>query len=952
MASPRRIVSLNGKWDLAFDPENVGKKRKWFARFPRSVKMQVPGVWEMVRPGYDGVGWYRRTFDAPARCDGRSVRLKIGAAAYYAECWLNGKYLGSHEGGYMPFEFEVSGSLKPAGNQLIVRVINPPINEELEGFRAGAPLNQGFLPIGKGGWYFNFGGIWQEVELIVTDRVYVEDIYVQPLPSEKKAVLNVTVRNGGRAGAYDLTCRVASQGAARPEIARTLSVRLKKGANRIKLAMPFGKVRPWSPDDPHLYVATVGVGGADGPRDELSARFGMREFAISDGVFTLNGKKIKLVGFLQQGMYPRTLCYPETKAFARKELRMIKEGGFNFIRAHLKPTNPWYLDMCDEMGLVVMAEPPIGWIGKSPHTERRCRTEIEEMILRDRNHPCIVMWCLMNEAYHFRGFTMKEIRAMTTRLGSRGRELDGTRLLADVSGGTGSASPSRGTKIWLPNSNRTAAMIDDHGYCPLPLQDASLLSYRTRGARGVAYLNSEYGAPESPPNYPKVLAAYRPRERKLGYEDYQLHKDFWESFQRRFRQAGLSKAFGRPEKMLAATDCVRGDEVRLVTMVQRSNPRIGGLALCQLADASGEIFGALDVWRKPKQVWRGMVAAAQKPLIVPEVYPRLQRAGGDSKAACRATLVNDDLRGRSYTYRLEVATAGGRVVKRLAAGTVRARDEVQTLFDEAVELKLKPGKYHLRATLKAGTRIVSDQPVEFTVLPALRAKTDHLAVFEPTRGVKKPRLAEFFRRLGVRSDVFSHSYRNKNVPVLFDLTGGMPSRGAYREVFGQAGKFARLGGSVVMFGADATMLYEYMLPKLIRIQGVMRTEAYVKPHPIFAGLPTGAVGYEYADLYPDKWDKGDDVIAAGGDVHMGGFWAHMWTRPAAYYWAAGLYTVPVERGHVIICNMNVLENLGANPVADTVLLNLVDYAASMIKRGGEKKLFARCIDRLDGRQDL
>lgn len=945
--STRSVVSLNGQWDLAFDPKNVGKKLKWFKRFPRSVKMQVPGVWEMVRPGYDGVGWYRRTFQSSAAWGGKTVRVKVGAASYFAECWLNGQYLGSHEGGYMPFEFDITRHLLAGRNELIVRIINPPINEELEGFRSGAPLNQGYIPIGKGGWYFNFGGLWQDVELIVTDKVYVQDIYVRPRPADKKAIVNVTVRNKSKAGKYDVTCRIAPRGAAKAEITKTVSVKLKKGDNQLELPLAFRKVRLWSPDDPHLYVATITVAAADGQRDEHSVRFGMREFTMKNGRFYLNGKKVKLVGFLHQGMYPRTLCYPETKDFARRELKMIKDGGFNFIRAHLKPPVPYYFDMCDEMGILVMAEPPLGWIGKSPHTERRCRTEMEGLLQRDRNHPCIVLWCLMNEAYHFRGFTMREIKAITTRMSRRGRQLDDTRLLADTSGGTGGHALRKGTKVWLPHRNRIVEIVDMHGYCPMPLEDSSIEWYRTLGRPGVLMLNSEYGAPDIPPNFSKVLAAYRPRERRLGYEDYVLHKDFYESLKKQFRKAGVAKIFGSVDKLIPRIDRVRSDEMRLVTMTQRANPRIAGLALCQYADASGELFGTVDVWRKPKKLWHAMSSAAQTPLIVPEVMPRVQWAGR-TEAAIRAILVNDGLRGQTYNYRVEVRTAGGRLIKRIAAGKVRARDEVQYLIEQRVPLKLAPGKYNLRTALSRGGKVLSDQTMEFTALARPKAVCRHVAAYEPRELQSGRTLQGFFGKLGVQCDVFSHSYRNKNVPVLFDLRDGMPSRGMLREVFGQTRKFAQLGGCVVLFGADAKVLYEYLFPKLIRYQGVMRTACYVRPHPIFAGLPSGCVvGYEYAEVYPADFDKADDVVAAGGNVIFGGFSSHMWTRPAEYLWPAALYTVPVGKGHVIVCNLNVLQNLGTNPTADVLLMNLANYAASIIKRGGEKKLFSRCIDPLN-----
>src|SRR5208283_3209680 len=125
---------------------------------------------------------------------------------------------------------------------------------------------------------------------------------------------------------------------------------------------------------------------------------------IGGGCFLLNRQPVVLKGFLSQGSYPRTLIYPESPEMSRRELRLLKDNGFNFLRTHLRPPEPYYLDMADEMGILVLAEPAIGWIINSPETEGRCRREIVETLLRDRNHPSIIMWCLLNEAFHFLGF--------------------------------------------------------------------------------------------------------------------------------------------------------------------------------------------------------------------------------------------------------------------------------------------------------------------------------------------------------------------------------------------------------------------------------------------------------------------------------------------------------------------------------------------------------------------
>ncbi len=212
MLDIRENIMLNGEWDLAFDPGNIGKKRSWFKNFPKQTKkIRVPGVWEQLKPGYDGVGWYRKAVNIEAGWLKKVIRLEIGAAHYYADVYINGRLAGSHEGGYTPFIFDITRLVKKGDNNVIVRVINPPINYDIEGFRAGAPLNQGDLPTGKAGWYFNFGGIWQDVKLSITEKTYISDCFVEPFIRKKLARLNITVNNKGKAGNYRIACRVTAK---------------------------------------------------------------------------------------------------------------------------------------------------------------------------------------------------------------------------------------------------------------------------------------------------------------------------------------------------------------------------------------------------------------------------------------------------------------------------------------------------------------------------------------------------------------------------------------------------------------------------------------------------------------------------------------------------------------------------------------------------------------------
>ena len=698
MTEIREKVSLNGAWDLAFDPDNTGKKKGWFKRFPKKFKkMAVPGVWEQIKPGYDGVGWYRKSVNIEAGWLNKVIRLEVGAAHYYADVYVNGRPAGSHEGGYTPFVFDITHLLKNGDNEIVVRVINPPINYSIEGFRAGAPLNQGDLPIGKAGWYFNFGGIWQDVNLLVTEKTYVLDCFVESFIWKKQARLNITVNNTGKKGKYSLCCLITSKKNTDEIIAeKTLKVTLKKGENKFSTVLDIKDMKLWSDVTPFLYTAAVSVIRECEILDGYSVNFGMREFLIKNGNFFLNGEKIILKGFLQQGVYPRTLSFPHSKEFAEKEIQMCKDFGFNYLRMHVKTAPKISLELADEIGVLLSEEPPSGWIGKSEHCVRRLKNEAREMLLRDRNHPSIIMWCMLNEIVNFRGYTIPEKLAMKAELAHYGRQFDPSRLLIDNAGEFPDKKHPH-DMIMLPYSHKQVEMLNPVAYVPFPLEDKSIVNYRNLGKKGKILFTHEFGAPEVPPDYKKVMSLYTPAERKIGLEDYKLHKDFYGSLKNIFTKGKLGAIFGSVEGLIKEANEVRAEEIKHIVAAMRSDPNRDGMALCQLADASGELFGAVDIWREPKATWFRMAKASRTPYLSPEIMPRVLSASGE-EATLRATLINENKLGINYSYTVSMVSAAGKALKKFT-GKVKAKSGVQTVFLKKLKIKLNEGRYFLVQTI-------------------------------------------------------------------------------------------------------------------------------------------------------------------------------------------------------------------------------------------------------------
>lgn len=930
----RETIWLDGQWTVAFDPENVGKQRKWYRKFPKGEPIAVPGVWEEVRPGYDGVGWYRTTFTGTDKLLGRHVRIRFGAVNYFSEVWLNGEKIGQNEGGYTPFEFDLTGLVREGDNELVVRVIDPPRRKAIEGFRSGAPLSHSDTPAWKAGWYWNFGGIWQSVKLMLTDPVYIDDVFVEPIPGDRTAKVHVTVR-AERAAEVSLDVDVAPwKGRVDTGGSAAETVKVRKGTHAVTLPVKIRKMQLWDTENPFLYVAKVRLATDKADTDALDERFGMRTFTVKDGHFQLNGKRVVLKGVLQQGAYPVKLAYPPSEELLRKELELVKKGNMNFVRLHLKP-DCHSLDLMDEMGILAVGEPPCGWIANSPQVTERCLHEVEGLVKRDRNHPCIIMWCMLNEIYHYWTFTNKELDRLRYKMSSLGRDLDPTRIIGDNSGGAHAYGECAGAM--MPYSKKYSPLRDYHQYCATPLTPEILEErYRKLPKRGGPLYISEFGAFENPPDWEKTLANYTAAQKKKGLEDYAQYRSYADSMAERFEAADLGELFDGLSGLIAANNAKSGEEVRAMVSAQRANPNTDGYAICQIADASGEIFGVSDIWREPKPYYHDFAAAAQVPWISVHLHKRTVEPG--QKVPMIFECINEHLTGEKLRLEVTLKRDGGRKVLEKWAKDFTSRGWVQRVLKESFQAPDTGGRYVVEAVLKRGRTTLCKNDMRLTVveMPALADPTvvalgDDAALLKALRSV------------GVQHLPFTNSTANKSTPFIFrgrSIQEGGPS---YEHVM-QTSRQVRLGGVAIVLEPWTQIFYDVLLPKPIRMMSPMRSIGYAHDHPILDGLPTGVVDYEFARLLRGVRNVGDDVRAAGGRTIVGAIGAHMWTKPDEYQWTTFVDEISVGRGRVILANLMLLEHYRDDPVARRLLRNLVAYAHSAIVPGNEEAGIGRPMD--------
>ncbi|MFB3826499.1 MAG: glycoside hydrolase family 2 protein [Bryobacteraceae bacterium] len=405
----RTQVDLAGWWEFASDPGDAGETRGYPARFPQpETRLWVPGTWNSVARywNYVGVGWYRRRFDLPA---GGNLRLHFGSVFYRAKVWLDGRLLGEHEGGYLPFWFTVSEAAKGA-HTIVVRADN----------RLGAAT----VPKSNTDW-FPFGGIDRPVYAEIVAPVFIERFHVIPsaiTAARAELAVKVFVRNLGSAeAAKDVAFSV--DGAA----LYSAKHRIAPGASELEFRAALDQPRMWSPAGPNLYSARLALG-----TDDQFTRFGVRQIRVEGVNILLNGERIKLRGVNRHEDHP-DWGSASPPHMIRQDLEIIRRLGANAVRAHY-PLPELFLDYCDQHGLLFMSEVP-AWQQSAEQlanaeVQRKMLGNFEEMVARDMNHPSILTWSLGNEwPQPDRSYDV--IRS----LAERARPADRTRLFTFVTGG-------------------------------------------------------------------------------------------------------------------------------------------------------------------------------------------------------------------------------------------------------------------------------------------------------------------------------------------------------------------------------------------------------------------------------------------------------------------------------------------------------------------------------------
>ena len=485
----RNTTSLNGVWNYIVDPYETGyysfhhdeydKQAKpsnaaYFNNyhavnkqelveydFDKSPKINIPGDWTSQVPElkyYEGNIWFKKSFDYNLKA-GKRLFVYLGAINYKADVYLNGKKLGTHIGGFTPFNYEVTSIVKPKDNYLVIKVDNTRHKED--------------VPTINTDWW-NYGGITRDVTLIEEEASFVEDYNIQLKKNNAALIAGFVKINNSDALKNAITISI-------PEL--KINYKGKVGADGIlNFEIPAKKISYWSPENPKLYDVTIDYNG-----QKLKDNIGFRTIETKEDKILLNGKPIFLRGIsIHEENAKGGRANSEEDAL--RLLNWAKELGCNYVRLAHYPHNENIIRTADKMGLMVWEEIPVYWTVEFTReaTYQNAEDQLTAAVTRDKNRACIIIWSMANET------PISDARnTFIKNLVDHTKSLDNTRLISAAlltqsdSAGFGTINDAIGDYLDIISFNQYL------GWYGGKLEDAEKIFWKTKYNKPV--IVSEFG---------------------------------------------------------------------------------------------------------------------------------------------------------------------------------------------------------------------------------------------------------------------------------------------------------------------------------------------------------------------------------------------------------------------------------------------------------------------------
>ena len=417
-------LPLNGEWDFSFDEPIFDQK----ILVPFACETKLSGIHDT---SFHNAVWYRRSFSLPEPRHDRQILLHFGAVDYTCRLWVNNQFIREHTGGQCGFSADITDALNASGENVIV----------LEARDDPADLE---MPRGKQYWkpesesifYTRTTGIWQSVWLEAVSPMHLCSCRITPLFDERSVRFSYALSAAPQH--VTLTAEITFRGKTAGAVSVTPTS--ARGAFDWQIdqsalsAWNYQEDLVWTPEQPNLFDVTFRILEHGCEVDAVQSYFGMRKVSIQNGQFLLNNRPYYQKLVLDQGYWPESLLTaPSDEAFIR-DIELTKAMGFNGVRKHQKVEDPRYLYHADRMGLLVWGEIGAAYLYSEQYADRIYR-EWLDVLRRDYNHPCIVVWTPLNESWGVQEIeTDPRQQAHSEAMVAITKSMDTTRLVVDNDG--------------------------------------------------------------------------------------------------------------------------------------------------------------------------------------------------------------------------------------------------------------------------------------------------------------------------------------------------------------------------------------------------------------------------------------------------------------------------------------------------------------------------------------
>ncbi len=943
-----KTYTLSGEWILVKEENREGAPEEWKAAIPsvpchtvavphnyNQTKWKLDYAYSAVVSRYHGYVWYYRSFDKiPRIAKDERYRIEFDRVSYVCQVYLNGVYIGEHRHSEERFSFDVTDVIKTEGENLLAVRCFEPVNggDEIDGIRldqipngfwAGSETEENLSPIDSA------GGILEEVRLVAVPELRIEEVYAKPDPWTGEVDLEITLVNDGNTPA-ELEAEVLFSELKRGNLVTRIKKRIV--ATEKTTVTLRGKIeghKLWEPKDPTLYLAEVKL--SNGAYKIL--RFGFKELCVKNGFFFLNGKRI----FLKCA---HGISNAET-------VIGMKNMGFHAFRSIQQVVPSEVLDLCDEIGFLIIESPLTAWGMRLHHnTQQMLEESLCNMVRMHRNHVCIGAYYLFNELHnttilHMGKDCLPQLRALAPHslfLLASGR-WDKEYNVGSISnpgsyewecawGREGSADDCVHTYPTRFHASRNLGMGDLHPYVYIPMDAVARNWFRTVGEDGKPIFISEcgIGTQENPMRryFHLLNSGMSPQS-----ESVKEIKKVWEDMEYFVSHYGMEQVYPFATDLCRASDRQNGRQRQMLFDLIRSNPMINGYSLTSWGTGNeGTLEG--------DGVIKETVAYAMQEGLSPLRWALFtdHRVIYENKPfTIEAVLCNEDvMKAGSYRAQAYVKGKEGVAWKREFEAVYPEKGYgnmpplAATVLRET--LSLPEGSYTFSVRLLEGACPFGGE-LRLEVAAPKRATKSEKSV--ATWGIAEKTEA-VLRQHGIKTANLTGLDEKADTTVLVGCPENYTDTTAWQRLFALAE-----GGATVVF-LNAELFAETETEKYLKmiageeakcsstIDWLYHFDTIHIPHPLFYGIhEEGMIDLEcFSELYPRKnflnTARADKTVAASLRVDCGNCAASL---------TVGEYHV--GKGKMVLNNFRIEEALGENPYADQMLLNFAEHYGSSEK---------------------